>query len=233
MEEQNVKAVVMATKGLGIVRCGPDSGLKRWAHLSLCVLDAVFSINAHYSGVVNVCRRYADHVGLGQRLYPRGTEHPGGEEPLSRFAECAADMDALAAILDNRGRTSPRGGVRKVEAAMDYARILVDHGVDLLIDVEKVLVDDNRLAKVEKALAQVPGHGAHGVRLSYLWMLAGDDTGIKPDRMVLNWLAHVLKHPMVVPEARRLVTAAAQVIGCTPWELDHAIWLYQRRRTAK
>ncbi|MEU4027631.1 hypothetical protein [Streptomyces anulatus] len=228
MEEQDIKTVVMAAKRLDIVRCGPESGLKRWAHLSLCVLDAVFSINAHYSGVVNVCRRYADHVGLEQRLYPRGTEHPGGEEPLSRFAECAADMDALAAVLDNYGRTSPRGGILKVEAAVGYARILVDHGVDLLIDVEELLADDNRLARVEKELAQVPGHGAHGVRLSYLWMLAGDDTGIKPDRMVLNWLAHVLKRPMGVSEARTLLTAAAQIIGCTPWELDHAIWLYQR-----
>ncbi|MEU0850638.1 hypothetical protein ABZ387_22090 [Streptomyces flaveolus] len=228
MEEQDIKVVIMAAKRLDIVRCGPESGLKRWAHLSLCVLDAVFSINAHYSGVVNVCHRYADHAGLEQRLYPRGTEHPAEEEPLSRFAECAADIDALAAVLDNYGRTSPRGGILKVEAAVDYARILVDHGVDLLIDVEKLLADDNRLARVEKALAQVPGHGAHGVRLSYLWMLAGDDTGIKPDRMVLNWLAHVLKRPMGVSEARTLLTAAAQIIGCTPWELDHAIWLYQR-----
>ncbi|MEU2997252.1 hypothetical protein ABZ684_06705 [Streptomyces sp. NPDC006995] len=228
MEEQDIKAVVLAAKRLDIVRCGPESGLKRWAHLSLCVLDAVFSINAHYSGVVNVCRRYADHMRLEQRLYPRGTEHPGGEEPLSRFVECAADMPALTAVLDNCGRTSPRGGILKAEAAVDYARILVGHGVDLLIDVDALLADDNRLARVEKALAQVPGHGAHGVRLSYLWMLAGDDTGIKPDRMVLNWLAHVLKRPMGVSEGRTLLTAAAQIIGCTPWELDHAIWLYQR-----
>ncbi|MEU6346323.1 hypothetical protein ABZ883_35850 [Streptomyces sp. NPDC046977] len=228
MEEQEINAVVMAAEKVDIVRCGPESGLKRWAHLSLCVLDAVFSINAHYSGVVNVCRRYADHAGLEQRLYPRGTDHPGGEEPLSRFVQCATDMNALAAVLNNRGRTSPRGGILKAEAAADYARILVDHGVNLHVDVEKLLADDHHLAKVEKALAQVPGHGAYGVRLSYLWMLAGDDAGIKPDRMVLNWLAHVLKRPMGVPEARNLLTAAAQIMGCTPWELDHAIWLYQR-----
>ena len=47
MDEQDINAIVTAAKKqLDIVHCGPESDLKRWAHLSLCILDAVFSINA-------------------------------------------------------------------------------------------------------------------------------------------------------------------------------------------
>ena len=179
---------------------------------------------------MNVCRRYAKHAGLSQQLYTRGTQHPGGEELLSHFATFAEDTDALVSVLGNRGRTSTRGGILKAEAASQYAKILVGHGVETLSDVERLLGEEDRLRAVEQDLSTVPGHGTHGVRLGYLWMLAGDDTGIKPDRMVLAWLSSVCLRPIDVPEARVLVLAAAHSVGRTPWELDHAIWCFQRSK---
>jgi len=110
---------------------------------------------------------------------------PGNEEPLSRFAALAAEPDALVTVFGNRGRTSARGGILKADAAARYARILVEHDVETLAAVELLLANSARLSEIEKKLALVPGHGTNGVRLGYFWMLAGDNMGIKPDRMVL------------------------------------------------
>jgi hypothetical protein len=67
-------------------------------------------------------------------------------------------------------------------------------------------------------------------------MLSGDDHHVKSDRMVLRWIRTHLHRDVDVPTARDLVVAAAGRLGCTPWELDHAIWTAQRgtgrRRTA-
>jgi hypothetical protein len=59
-------------------------------------------------------------------------------------------------------------------------------------------------------------------------MLAGDDQHVKPDRMIVGWLTGVLGRAVAVREAIQLVTAAADDIGKSPWELDHAIWKAQR-----
>jgi len=48
--------------------------------------------------------------------------------------------------------------------------------------------------------------------------------------MVLRWLARHLKRDADVAEARDLIPATARRIGCTPWELDHAIWLAESGR---
>jgi hypothetical protein len=61
-------------------------------------------------------------------------------------------------------------------------------------------------------------------RLHYLWMLIGDHDLVKPDRMVLRWLTRHSRTPVDPATARQLLPAVAQIVGCTPWELDHAIW---------
>ncbi|MER6666897.1 hypothetical protein ABT256_20310 [Amycolatopsis japonica] len=54
-----VQKLVDAAGGLDI-----QPRARRWAHLPLCVLDAVFSINARYTSTIAVCDRYAKHQGL-------------------------------------------------------------------------------------------------------------------------------------------------------------------------
>jgi hypothetical protein len=95
--------------------------------------------------------------------------------------------------------------------------------------VADLLANPDALATVEEALRTVPGHG-NGARLSYLWMLTGDDQNIKPDRMVLRWSSNHLGRAVSVPEARALLPQIANHLGCTPWELDNAIW---RRQSGK
>ncbi|GAA2696953.1 MULTISPECIES: hypothetical protein [Actinosynnema] len=228
MHEADLDALTGPARSLQVV-----ARERRWTHLSLCVLDAVFSIGAHYSGVTRACHAYADHTALPDRLLPVGRAREvvgtGLEQPLDVLLDLGERIgpDRLAAeVLAHRGRTSPRGGVLKAKAALGYARVLTGHGVLRLDDATALLTDDKQFELVRDGLARVPGHGG-GARLSYLWMLIGDDRRVKPDRMVLGWLTHHLSRPVDAEQAYRLLVALADRVGCTPWELDHAIWRHR------
>jgi hypothetical protein len=222
----DVRRLVEAAAGLDIRPCA-----RRWAHLPVCVLDAVFSINARYTSTIAVCDRYAKHQGLLPYLVDvadfatvAGTT---AEQPVDKLAELGRQLgpDRFADdVVENRGRTSTRGGVLKAEAAVRYAEVLADSGVHTLGDVTMLLSDFTRLDAVESRLRAVPGNGRHDVRLGYLWMLAGTDEQVKPDRKVLRWLSRHLGHQVDVPAARRLLADAAAELCRTPRELDHAIW---------
>jgi hypothetical protein len=67
-------------------------------------------------------------------------------------------------------------------------------------------------------------------------MLAGSDDVVKPDRMVLRFLA---RHgcPATPSEARGVLALLADDLSepsrpVTPWMVDHAIWKAQRRSSA-
>jgi len=63
-------------------------------------------------------------------------------------------------------------------------------------------------------------------------MLCGDDERIKPDRMVLRWLApHGVRDPEIAQQLLIDVAAFLSHNGTslvTPWEVDHAIWVAAR-----
>ncbi|WP_051246372.1 hypothetical protein [Nocardioides halotolerans] len=226
----DVRGVVEAARSLGELPARD----RRWTHLSLCVLDAVFSIGARYSATTRTVWSYAHLQGLPHVLEPAAEVAAGvyadTEEPVSSLRDAIArgGPDAFAAQVQNRQRTSPRGGVPKAQATHDYAAALADCGVLRLADVPTLLTDPSRLAPLETQLSRVPGHGAHGVRMSYLWMLSGDDDHIKPDRMVLGWLHQVLGRAVAPPEATALLSDAAAELRVTPWQLDHAVWNHRR-----
>lgn len=229
-QTEDVARVVTAARSLGEL----PARERRWTHLSLCVLDAVFSIGARYPSTTRVVRAYAQLAELPHTLEQAERVAAGHfaatEEPVSALRDRIdrAGPDAFARQLGNRQRTSTRGGVLKAAAAREFANILAEHRVERLADVPPLLCDSHRVAAVEQALAQVPGHGQHGIRVSYLWMLSGDDQHVKPDRMVVGWLSSVLGRPVLVGEASALVSSAAAELGVTPWSLDHALWSTQR-----
>lgn len=208
---------------------------RRWAHLSLCVLDAVFSVGARYTSTRRTCERYAaarDLIALVDAGVTSEVIGTDAEQPLSEFVHHAGTMDAeqfARDVLGNRQRTSSRSGVLKAEAAVRYARVLVDAGVECYADVPGLFADDGRLDHVAAQLRSVPGNGASDVRLGYLWMLLGDENVIKPDRMVLRWLSRATGASVTAEGARVLLADAAEALDCTPWALDHAIWNAERR----
>jgi hypothetical protein len=235
VDHNAVSGVAAAVAGLTII---PRADLPRWAHLSLCVLDAVYSVGARYGGVARVCRAYAERAGLD----PVTVAHrdiatvlgTAAEQPLEAFV---ADVHAVGVerfageVVRHRGRTSTRGGILKADAALRYAHTLLAHDVHHLGDLHRLFADADRFNQLEVRLRQVSGNGARDVRLGYLWMLTGQDDLVKPDRMVLRWLTRHSPTPVDPATARDLLAAVAQVVGCTPWELDHAIWRAESGRS--
>ncbi|WP_030768782.1 hypothetical protein [Streptomyces sp. NRRL F-2664] len=216
-EADEVRQLVAAASGLPRERRG-----RRWAHTSLCVLDAVFSINADYDRhTAPTCHRYATWARIPPHL-PAPDEQPLGR--LVADIRKAGTETFSAEVLRNLQRTRAHPmAPRKTEAALRYAETLTFHGVHTLADADALLADADRLKTVEHALAGIPGHGS-GARLSYLWMLLGADDRIKPDRMILRWLEAALHRPVTPQQAIHLLKEASASLNCTPWELDHAIW---------
>lgn len=205
----------------------------RWASLSACVLDAVWSIGARYDGVVVPLVRRVLEEGASGPLLSQGAPVEDAH-PLSRFVERFPDEDSLLEVAQNRQRTSTRNGVTKARAALGYARVLLDNGVDDIAAANGAFSSPPLLAAIDNGLRRVRGEGQYGIRRGYFWMLCGDDGRIKPDRMVLRWLApHGVRDPhaaqqLLIDVAEFLTRGGATEV--TPWEVDHAIWLAARGR---
>lgn len=204
--------------------------------LPLCIIDAVFSINAHYSGVRKVVDRYCVHMGIidawpgPERPAPRQKQHP--VSALIRRMEDVGIERFTENVFQNRQRTSTKSGILKGEAVFRFARALERRGIEHVQDLPAVIEGTS----LEEAIFAIPGQGS-GVSLRYFQMLAGDDTLIKPDRMILSFLAHALGRSVTLPEAQEILSAVSAALApefprLTPRLLDNRIWMYQRQQTA-
>lgn len=224
-DSDGIESLVAAVRELD-----PQPRARRWVSVSLCVLDAVHSIGAHYDRhVIPVVERVAADFGIDAPSVSMSVPDADDPVPLDVFLGRYPTPDALLATTRNRQNTSTRGGIRKADAALRYAAILHDHQVRTIHDARAALTDLPRLDAIETALRAVPGDGGSGVRRGYLWMLVGDQQTVKPDRMVLRWLA---RHGATVTAgtARTLLADIAGQLSATggrqvtPWEVDHALW---------
>lgn len=210
-----------------IVALDPSPRTHRWSSISLCVLDAVWSIGANYDSVVTpLVHRFAAAYAVPQPLVPIEAPLPPESFPLRHLA--SLDVVELLGVT-NRQRTSTRGGIVKAEAVLRYAQILASYQVETLDDGMALLSRSKDLQVVDDALANVPGDGQFGVRRGYLWMLIGHDEKIKPDRMVLRWLSRIGFDVDPLQAKTLILDAVARVSGelgrdVTAWEIDHAIW---------
>jgi hypothetical protein len=210
-----------------VVALDPQPRERRWVSLSLCIMDAVWSVGANYDTVVvPLVRKLAAERGVEQPTV--SAQEPVGADPLPTTRLAEVGLDVLTG-LTNRQWTSTRHGILKADAVLRHAHVFVEHGVTTLPDALELFTDEDRFAAVDAALRSIPGEGRHGIRRNYLWMLAGQNDLIKPDRMVLRWFHH---HGVVVDPvgARDVIAKLVPVIGprlgrdVTAWEIDHALW---------
>ncbi len=194
--------------------------------LALCIVDSVQSTGVTYSSVEKIVDRY--------RAYRRAQDgDPNGDgipELLSTFDELGGP-GGWAERIGNRNRTSTRGGVLKAEAIRDAAQTLATEGIATAADLRKAAGDDDRLVRVGAAWRAVVGQRS-GITWHYMQMLAGIP-GVKPDRMICRFVADSLTVPrknVTTEFAGAIVTAAANEMGMSPTDLDHAIWQWQRVR---
>lgn len=223
--DESISRLVAAVRELD-----PKPRERRWVSVSFCVLDAVYSIGAHYDNhVVPVIRRVAADFQVESPSVEVSAPEAVDPVPLDAFLDRYTTVETLIETTKNRQNTSTRGGIRKADAVIQYAEVLREHGVLTLDDSRRLLNDTVRLGAVESALRKIPGEGGAGVRRGYLWMLIGDQDTVKPDRMVLRWLA---RHGAeTTPDsARLLLRDIAQALSVetgrivTAWEVDHTIW---------
>lgn len=137
--------------------------------------------------------------------------------------------------ITNRQLTSTRNGPLKAAVALQQARLLQSFDVTNLADAQNLLKAQEQTHPVDEALRVLPGEGQYGIRRGYFWMLVGDDDRVKPDRMVLRWLrAHGadLRSPAHAADLLSKISAHLTASGrpVSAWEVDHAIWLSQRRK---
>lgn len=205
--------------------------------LTFCVIDAVFSIGVLYSGVENVVQSYACCYGLKLHRDRQGTEASAADnrdtlESLVQRIENAVPEEYAETVFKNRCRTSTKNGILKTEAVAMFARCLLDAGVSRFGDVPK-LYEAGEVDEVEKAIREIPGQKTNGLSYPYFLMLAGNEELIKPDRMILRYLANATGFKVKVGEAQHIVRRCVELLSgefpdLTPRLLDYEIWKYQR-----
>jgi hypothetical protein len=132
-------------------------------------------------------------------------------------------------MVANRQRTSPRGGVLKAAAVGRACTVLIGAGIRTVPDL--CGAEAVRLAAAEREWRAIPGQGS-GLSWRYLLMLAGRQD-VKPDRMVIGFVADALGRRPTAAQAADAVHDAAGVLGVAVRTLDHRIWRYQRAVTAR
>ena len=176
--------------------------------IELALLDAVFSMRAHYGGVLNVVARWRDRPDAGDL------------DDLNRLA--AWSPDRLAAQLANH-QPVPGESQTKAAAVVAAARNLVSLGVTNAAQV----ADEPRQ---RRAYCDVPGLGP--ITWTYFLMLLGTPD-VTADTMVQRFVGGVLpERRLDAEDCRQLVTDAAARLGTSTALLDHTIWDYQRRQRA-
>jgi hypothetical protein len=190
--------------------------------LALCALEAIWSIGVRYSGVRGVISRY--------RLYRRrqgGDPDSDSLQDLLTTIDQVGASDGFAELVDNRQRTSSRGGIPKAAAVTMAARALASQGVDSTPDLLQA-VSAGQAEQLKRVWRAVPGQRS-GISWRYLLMLAGIPE-VKPDRMICRFVADALQLAQVTPRtAADLVKGVAELPPMVPLRaLDHAIWSYQR-----
>jgi len=202
-----------------------------YASLPICVLDAVFSIGVTYTSTRNTVTRFCKRQGWGMSLEPE-THRAIGEHSITEFLALFDGLkpDQMAdELFGNRQRTSVRSGILKAEAVQRFARALNDAQID---DFDNLTAD--RIVTAEALVRKIPGQGS-GISFDYFQMLAGDDTLIKPDRMVQRYIAGAIgSNPgKVRPDLARdlLQSATTELVSrghdWSPRRLDYAIWQVQ------
>lgn len=233
--EMSSDAKIIAAAVVRDLDLTPPAAPTAYYSVTLCAIDAVYSINARYEQVKQVVERYCVRYGLKR--------HRNRNDPLPPRSEQDAVSDLLARmrslgdakfaedVFQHRGRTSPKNGILKAAAVRRFAEALADHGVEHLQDVPHALLDNS----LERAIKRVPGQRS-GISLKYFFMEAGCDNLIKPDRMIGRYLESVLSRVVKLSECQPLLSAAvAELRGkfphLTPRLLDGQIWAHERRRT--
>lgn len=192
--------------------------------LALCVIDSIQSIGQRYSGVRQVVQRYRDY----RREQGGDATTDGSRELWASFVDLKG-VDGWIAKVGTGNRVYARKDAPfKATVIRDAAQLLMEHAVFSTRDLLELTGQTREL--LEAAWRSELMSQRSGLSWRYLVMVAGGD-GVKPDRMVLRFLArHLPGVRLGVDEAADLVTGVAARLGVSAYTLDHRIWLHERAK---
>lgn len=198
--------------------------------LPICILDAVFSIGVRYTSVVNVVNSYIGTFDLTiSRTQADETEHTI-RDFLANVAKYDTIEDFSKNVLHNMQRTSSRNGILKAEACREVALVCQKHGINTLRDFN----DYADKAALDKDIKSVRGQSS-GIMLKYLYMLAGDENRVKPDRHVVRFIKETCAlQKLTDDDAQAVMGRAVEILqpeypNVTVRFLDSLIWETQRQ----
>ena len=201
----------------------------RYASLPLCILEAVYNLGARYTSVQRLIGRYCERYGL-PRYRPRFDVLPPRREQanvadlIDQIEEVGPRRFAEEVLQNLRPTSSQPTAVLRSEAVLQVCRVLDGHGISVLQDMARRGADTG----LYRELCAIPGQ-RQGTAITNLFMLAGDTSLIKFDRMVQRFLERVLGRSVNRNDAQRLLSEAAERLQrTTPWitagHLDYAVW---------
>jgi hypothetical protein len=208
-----------------------------YSSVAFCALDAIFSINARYSTVENVVKRFTDYfelVPFPDRNYsiPDETIQYSVNDILSVVHNWNADTLAQD-ILMNKQRTSTRNGILKAQAWIGFLKILKTFQIEKYQQVQEVFSDKVRLEQLEKHIKGITGQSS-GISFKYFLMLGGITSLFKPDRMVVRFVEEALGRKINLTELEQMLSDVLQELNVqqrkslTMRHLDLLIWNYQK-----
>ncbi|WP_350269043.1 hypothetical protein AAFP32_10155 [Brevibacterium sp. CBA3109] len=183
--------------------------------LALCIIDSLYSTGSHYSSVVNVIERYK----------ASGGERDGAKALADSIRNAGGARKWATSIAHNLKPAHTRPGAplkaEIIEQATELmSKLEIDTVPDLVSQVKDSPLDNGVLREWKRLPSQ-----SSGVTYNYLLILAGMPS-VKPDRMILRFLAHALGEQTELDGQRavELITETAKTMNVDPRALDHIAW---------
>ena len=198
--------------------------------LPICLLEAVFSIAANNTSSKNTYTNYMNYFNIvsDEKSGTIKPEHTIKEfiENVERFKSIDEFTDI---VLKNHQRTSSRNGILKSEAVYEIAKIFQKYKINTLADFQKCFGEHR--CNLEKEILNIKGQSS-GIMLKYLYMLAGNENTVKPDRMLMRFINSVNKD-ITIDDAQQIISECVTLLkrdnkNVTPRLVDYLIWDYQR-----
>jgi hypothetical protein len=201
-----------------------------YASLPLCIFDAVFSIAAKYEAVTKpTVIRFANAQTPPWPLYGRGISKEHSVLDAIKATASYSDEELAEEVFKNRQRTSTRNGILKAGACRLFAKTLYASGINRFAEIT-----DDRISKAEIEIKKIPGQN---ISFDYFTLLAGAQM-VKPDRMIIRFVAEAAGMPIVTASVAKEATIRAAAILSKEFSqvdtrlLDSELWSYESLKSA-
>ncbi len=203
--------------------------------LPFCIIDSIFSLGVKYGQVEKAVNHFSTRSQWPtfrefESDFPKQDNQKKVSEFLDLFSKTKSpEID----LFCNRCYANPRarsGRILKAVLVGQFAEVLKSEKIETFQDLTAY---DNYEA-LDNMISCLPALKSK-VAIRYFRMLAGDDQQVKPDRMILRFIADAIGKNVDPDDAALLIQDACDILKrtfptLTPRLLDHEIWKYQRTK---